>query len=275
MQHSSSAFLKKNVLWWQLAALAALVLLAVSAWLLHRYGLGGLLARLPFMGEARAQLVIDAFWPMVKAGFVYSIPLAIVSFILGLVIALGVALLRVVPRGGVLHGIMLALARFYVSAIRGTPLVVQLMIVFYGLPAVGITLNPVPTAIIGFSLNIGAYASETIRAAILSVPKGQWEAGYTIGMTYLQTFRRIILPQAFRVAVPPLSNTFISLFKDTSLASLVTITELFRAAQQIANARYDFLPVYIEAALVYWVFCFFLFIAQAKLEKRLERSVAR
>ena len=275
MQHSSPSFWKKSVFWWQLAALIAVILLAVLAWLVHHYGFKGLLARLPFMGEARAQLVIDAFWPMVKAGVLYSIPLAIVSFIFGIMIAHGVALVRVVPRGGFFHALLLGIVKAYVSAIRGTPLVVQLMIVFYGLPAVGIVLNPVPTAIIGFSLNIGAYASETIRAAILSVPKGQWEAGYTIGMTYLQAFRRIILPQAFRVAVPPLSNTFISLFKDTSLASLVTITELFRAAQQIANARYDFLPVYIEAALVYWVFCFFLFVAQARLEKRLDRSVAR
>ncbi len=94
-------------------------------------------------------------------------------------------------------------------------------------------------------------------------------------MTYMQTFRRIIMPQAFRVSVPPLSNTFISLFKDTSLASVVTITELFRVAQQIANASYDFLPVYIEAGLVYWVFCFFLFIAQARIEKRLDRYVAK
>ena len=151
------------------------------------------------MTEARATLVINAFWPMVKAGFLYSLPLALVSFSIGIVIALAVALVRTVPVAGMAHRIVLGLVRFYVSAIRGTPLLVQLMIVFYGLPAIGITLNPLPTAIIGFSLNIGAYASETIRAAILSVPKGQWEAGFTIGMTYMQTFRRIILPQAFRV----------------------------------------------------------------------------
>ena len=237
--------------------------------------LNELLSTLPFMTEARAALVINAFWPMVKAGFLYSIPLAIVSFFLGLIIAARVALLRVVPAGGWLHKLALLLVKFYVSAIRGTPMLVQLMIVFYGLPAIGIRLDPLPTAIVGFSLNIGAYASETIRAAILSVPKGQWEAGFSIGMTYMQTFRRIIMPQAFRVSVPPLSNTFISLFKDTSLASVVTITELFRVAQQIANASYDFLPVYIEAGLVYWVFCFFLFIAQARIEKRLDRYVAK
>lgn len=227
------------------------------------------------MTEARAALVINAFWPMVKAGFLYSIPLAVVSFIFGILIALAVALVRVIPVAGVLHRVLLGVVKFYVSAIRGTPMLVQLMVVFYGLPAIGITLDPLPTAVIGFSLNIGAYASETIRAAILSVPKGQWEADFSIGMTYMQTFRRIIMPQAFRVSVPPLSNTFISLFKETSLASVVTITELFRVAQQIANASYDFLPVYIEAGLVYWVFCFFLFIGQAKLEKRLDRYVAK
>ncbi|MCQ9327698.1 amino acid ABC transporter permease [Neisseria dentiae] len=237
--------------------------------------LSDFLSALPFMTEERAVLVINAFWPMVKAGFLYSIPLAVVSFICGILIALGVALVRVVPVAGLFHRLLLGVVQFYVSAIRGTPMLVQLMVVFYGLPAIGITLDPLPTAVIGFSLNIGAYASETIRAAILSVPKGQWEAGFSIGMTYMQTFRRIIMPQAFRVSVPPLSNTFISLFKDTSLASVVTITELFRVAQQIANASYDFLPVYIEAGLIYWVFCFFLFIGQAKLEKRLDRYVAK
>jgi len=141
--------------------------------------------------------------------------------------------------------------------------------------AAGGVMSESPTAIIGFSLNVGAYASETVRAAILSVPRGQWEAGFTIGMTYLQTFRRIILPQALRVSVPPLSNSFIGLFKETSLASTVTITELFRAAQQIANASYDFLPVYIEAALVYWIFCFGLSLAQSRLERRLDRYIAK
>ncbi|EGV37561.1 polar amino acid ABC transporter, inner membrane subunit [Neisseria weaveri ATCC 51223] len=227
------------------------------------------------MTEARADLVISAFWPMVKAGFLVSVPLAVASFIIGMIIAVGVALLRVMPQGGWLHCIALVLAKIYISAIRGTPILVQICIVFYGLPALGIFIDPIPAAIIGFSINIGAYGSETIRAAILSVPKGQWEAGFSIGMTYMQTFRRIIAPQAFRVAVPPLSNTFISLFKETSLASVVTVTELFRVAQQVANSAYDFLPVYIEAGLVYWCFCWVLFLAQAKIEKRLDRYVVK
>ena len=234
-----------------------------------------LLAALPFMSPARADLVISAFWPMVKAGFLVSVPLALASFILGMLIAVGVALLRIMPVRGLLHRLLLALVRVYISVIRGTPMLVQLMVVFYGLPAVGIELNPIPTAIIGFSLNVGAYASETVRAAILSVPKGQWEAGFAIGMTYMQAFRRIIMPQACRVAVPPLSNTFIGLFKDTSLAAVVTVTELFRQAQQVANRAYDFLPVFIEAGLVYWLFCWVLFAVQARLEKRLDRYVAK
>ena len=227
------------------------------------------------MTEARVELVINAFWPMVKAAVLVSIPHAVASFIIGMVIAVAVALVRVTPVEGIIHRIFLHIVKIYISIIRGTPLLVQISVVFYGLPAIGIFIDPIPAAIIGFSLNIGAYASETVRAAISSVPKGQWEAGYTIGMTYMQTFRRIIAPQAFRVAVPPLSNTFISLFKDTSLASVVTVTEMFRVAQQMANMSYDFLPIYIEAGLIYWCFCWVLLFVQTRVEKRLERYVAK
>jgi len=225
------------------------------------------------MTEARSALVIEAFWPMVKAAVLVSVPLALFSFLIGMVIAVAVALVRVTPVRGFGHRLLLFFVRFYISIIRGTPMLVQISVVFYGLPAIGIFIDPIPAAIIGFSLNIGAYASETVRAAIASVPKGQWEAGYTVGMTYMQTFRRIIAPQAFRVAVPPLSNTFIGLFKDTSLASVVTVTEMFRVAQQMANMSYDFLPIYIEAGVIYWCFCWVLFLIQAKVEKRMARYV--
>lgn len=237
--------------------------------------LNNLLASLPFMTETRADLVISAFWPMVKAGFLVSVPLAVASFAIGMVIAVAVAVIRVMPSENWLHKILLAVSKVYISAIRGTPILVQISVVFYGLPAIGVFIDPIPAAIIGFSLNVGAYASETIRAAILSVPKGQWEAGFSIGMTYMQTFRRIIAPQAFRVSVPPLSNEFIGLFKNTSLAAVVTVTEMFRVASEVANRAYDFLPVYIEAGVVYWCFCWVLFLIQAKLEKRLDRYVAK
>ena len=227
------------------------------------------------MTPQRAQLVMDAFVPLVKSGFMVSVPLTLASFVFGMLIATAVALVRVMPQGGWLHRIVLAILKVYISIIRGTPMVVQLAIVFYGLPAMNVFIDPIPAAVIGFSLNVGAYGSETVRAAILSVPKGQWEAGFSIGMTYMQTFRRIIAPQALRVAVPPLSNSFIGLFKETSLASFVTVTELFRVAQQYANLSYDFLPVYIEVGWVYWLFCWVLFVIQARLEKHFDRHVAR
>lgn len=230
-----------------------------------------LLLQLPFMTEARASLMMDAFLPMVKAAVLVSIPLAIVSFILGMTLAVVVALIRISPPTGVIHRLFFMLSKGYISLIRGTPLLVQLVIVFYGLPALGIFIDPIPATVIGFSLNIGAYGSETVRASIQAVPKGQWEAGFSLGMSYLQTFRRIIAPQAVKIALPPLSNTFIGLFKETSLASIVTVTEMFRVAQQMANMSYDFLPIYIEAAAIYWGFCFFLFLLQDQLEKRLNR----
>ncbi|UOQ90409.1 amino acid ABC transporter permease [Agromyces endophyticus] len=215
------------------------------------------------------QLVADSFWPLLLGGLTGTIPLALASFALGLVIALGMALMRI-SKNRVLNGI----ARFYISAIRGTPLLVQLFVIFYGMPSVGLTIDPWPSAIIAFSLNVGGYAAEVIRAAILSVPKGQWEAGYTIGMSPGTTLRRLILPQAARVSVPPLSNTFISLVKDTSLASTILVTEMFRVAQEIAAFSQKFLLIYIEAALIYWIFCFVLSSAQNLVEKRLDRYVA-
>lgn len=166
------------------------------------------------------------------------------------------------------------IARVFVSIVRGTPLLVQLFVVFYGLPTIGIVLDPWPSAIIALSLNVGGYASEVVRAAILAVPRGQWEAGYTIGMGNTMTLWRIVLPQAARVSVPPLSNTFISLVKDTSLASVILVTELFREAQQIAAASSEFLVLYIEAAVVYWLICLVLSSGQTAIEKRLDRYVA-
>jgi cystine transport system permease protein len=140
---------------------------------------------------------------------------------------------------------------------------------------VGITIDPWPSAIVAFSLNVGGYAAEIIRAAILSVPRGQWEAAHMIGMSDRLALRRIILPQAARVSVPPLSNTFISLVKDTSLASLILVSELFRKAQEIAAPTFKFMPLYLEAAVLYWVICLVLSAGQSRLEGRFDRYVAR
>jgi amino ABC transporter, permease protein, 3-TM region, his/glu/gln/arg/opine family len=235
--------------------------------------LNNFLASLPFMNAERADEVISSFWPMLEAAIDKTIPLAVISFFAGVAIALIVALIRIVEKPNLGMRLLQILCRIYVSTIRGTPMLVQIFIIFYGLPEVGIKLDPFPTAIISFSINIGAYASETIRAAILSIPKGQWEASYSIGMNYYQTFTRTIMPQALRVSVPPLANTFISNVKDTSLASLVLVTEMFRVAQNITAENYEFIMIYSEAAMIYWCICLVLSFAQDRLEQRLSRHL--
>ena len=216
------------------------------------------------------QLIADNLWPLAKAALTMTIPLTIISFAIGLVIALAVALARLSP-----NVVLSNLARFYISIIRGTPLLVQLFIVFFALPEFGVKIDPFPAAVIAFSLNVGGYAAEIIRSAIQSIPKGQWEAAETIGLNYTGTLRRIILPQAARVAVPPLSNTLISLVKDTSLASTILVTELLRQAQIIAAPTFEFFALYGTAAIYYWVICLVLSFGQSRLERRLERHVAR
>ena len=215
------------------------------------------------------ELIASSLGPLLRGALFGTIPLALASFALGLALALVVALMRL-SKVRAVSGI----ARAYVSVIRGTPLLVQLFVIFYGLPSIGVSLDPWPSAIIAFSANVGGYAAEVIRAAIQSVPKGQWEAAHMIGMSNRLALRRIILPQAARVSVPPLSNTFISLVKDTSLASLILVTELFREAQQIAAGTGEFMTLYVEAAVIYWVICLFLSSGQSVLERRLDRYVA-
>ncbi|WP_391564116.1 amino acid ABC transporter permease [Raoultella ornithinolytica] len=204
---------------------------------------------------------------MLYAGLVFTIPITLISFSLGLLLGFIVALIRLYGPAP-----LKSVVRFYVWIIRGTPLLVQLFLIFYALPSVGITLDAFPAAVIGFTLNVGAFTSEVIRATLLSVAKGQWEAAHSIGMSWGQSLRYIILPQAARVAVPPLSNTFISLVKDTSLASVITVPELFLAAQRIAAVTYQPLILYSEAALLYLLICSVLSYLQSRLELRLERN---
>ena len=219
----------------------------------------------------------QALLPMLEGLVKYSIPITLVTFVLGLIIALFTALMRI-STSRVLRGI----ARFYISIIRGTPMIVQLFIIFYGIPELGRlitnnsenqwTLAPVVAAIIGLSLNVGAYASEIIRGGIISIPKGQTEAAYSIGMNYRQTVQRIILPQAIRVSVPALGNTFLSLIKDTSLLGFILVAEMFRKAQEVASTTYEYLTIYILVAILYWVVCFIISIVQNYYESYLERG---
>jgi cystine transport system permease protein len=211
--------------------------------------------------------MVDSLVPLLWAGLIFTVPLTLLSFTLGLALGFLTALVRLFGARP-----LVAIARFYVWIIRGTPLLVQLFVIFYGLPSVGILLDAFTAALIGFTLNVGAYTSEILRAVIGSIPKGQWEASYSIGMTWSQALRRTVLPQAARVAVPPLSNTFISLVKDTSLAAAVTVPELFQAAQRIVATTYEPLIIYIEAALIYLALSSVLSALQVRLERYLSRS---
>ncbi|SCB34709.1 cystine transport system permease protein [Rhizobium miluonense] len=209
----------------------------------------------------------ESLGTLLWAGLIFTIPLTLITFILGILLGLLTAVTRLFGPPP-----LVAVARFYVWVIRGTPLLVQLFVIFYGLPSLGILLDAFPAAVIGFTLSVGAYTSEIIRAVISSVPKGQWEAAYSIGMNWRQAMSRTILPQAARVAVPPLSNTFISLVKDTSLAAAITVPELFQAAQRIVATTYEPLILYVEAAIIYLVLSTFLSTLQGYLERHFSRS---
>ena len=217
------------------------------------------------MNERVWQLMLDSFWQLLLPGIRITIPLTLISFSLGLIIALLTAMVQVAN-----IRVLKQIARFYVWVIRGTPLIVQLFVVFFGLPDLGIVLDAFPSAVVVFAFNTGAYASATIRAAIEAVPTGQIEAGYCVGMNYVQIMARIVLPQAMRTAFPPLSNSLIGLVKDTSLAASITVMEMSMSAQRIAARTYETFALYCEVAVVYLLFCTVLTKLQTYCEKRMK-----
>ena len=221
------------------------------------------------MNSRLGEILIESIPKIIGPGVVYTIPLTLISFFIGMVIAIIVAVTRVMKIRGLSE-----LFRFYVWVFRGTPMLVQLFIIFYGLPNVGLNIDAFPSAIIAFSLNIGAYASETIRGSILSIPKSQTEGAVACGLTVGQAMFHIILPQAIKNCVPALFNSFISLVKDTSLAANITITEMFMATQRIVAVTYEPLALYIEVAAVYLLFSTGLTYLQRYVEKRLNRHNA-
>ena len=216
------------------------------------------------MSERLLQILIDSFPKMLIPGLTMTIPLTAIAFTFAMVIAVAAAMVQYarVP-------VLTQLCRFYIWVFRGTPLLVQLFVVFYGLPDLGIRMDPFPAAVLVFSLNEGAYCAETVRAALEAVPEGQMEAGYCAGMSYMQTMRRIILPQAMRTAFPPLSNSLIAMVKDTSLAANITVVEMFRASEQINARVYEPLALYIEVGLIYLLFSTVLTWLQRAGEKKL------
>ena len=211
-------------------------------------------------------LVVRAL-PLLLQGLVMMLFLGIVSFVLALVLGFLVTLARLF--GG---PILRAASVVYISVIRGTPILVQILIVYFGLPQIGIRLEAVPSAILALTLHSAAYLAEDFRAGFLAVQKGQWEAGYTVGMTFWQAVRRIVLPQALRIITPPVGSRFISLMKDTSLASVVTVVELTRVAESVGSATFRYMEMFIIVAFVYWGVNSVLSLGQARLEQRLERA---
>ena len=217
------------------------------------------------MIEESLQLALDSA-PFLLKGAYFTVFLSLGGMFFGLLIGFGLALMR-------LSAIKLLswTARVYVSFFRGTPLLVQLFMIYYGLPQLGIELDPLPAALIGFSLNMAAYACEILRAAISSIDRGQWEAAASIGMTRGQAMRRAILPQAARTALPPLGNSFISLVKDTALAATIQVPELFRQAQLITARTFEVFTMYVAVAVIYWVLCSILAHFQNRMEARVNQ----
>ena len=218
--------------------------------------------------ERIIQLLISSFWPLMKAGLKMTVPLTLVSFALGMILAFVTAMCRISK-----NKLLSKTAQFYFWVIRGTPMIVQLFVIFYGLPKVGIMFSPIVSAIIGLTISEGAYDSEIIRAALTSIPKGQWEACHALGMSKLQTLLNVIIPQAALIAVPSLGNMFISLVKDTSLTAILTVREVFQIGQQIVAVTFEPLWIYLEVGVIYLIYSTVLSQLQGVLERKLGKHM--
>ena len=205
--------------------------------------------------------------PVMLTGAGYTLVFAMASMVGGLVLGFPAAVMRMSP-----WALVRWPAALYVSMMRGTPLLVQLFVIYYGLPSIGIEFTPVTAGILALSLNAGAYLSESLRGAIASIGQGQWRASFSLGLGYWQTLHHIVMPQALRVAVPSMSNTLISLIKDTSLVSVITMTELMLATKEVIATTFRPLPLYIAAAVLYWCMSLAFEALQRRAERRLNRA---
>lgn len=209
-------------------------------------------------------ILVEGFEKMMMASLKVTIPLTVIGFTLAMVIAMVMAMVQYakIP-------VLKQIARVYIWIFRGTPLLVQLFLAYYGLPKVGIVLDAFPCAVMVFALNEGAYCSETMRSALEAVPEGQMEAGYCTGMNYLQIMWHVVIPQALRTAFPPLSNSLIAMLKDTSLAAVITVPDMFMSAQKVVGRVYEPLWLYSEVALLYLFYSTILTILQGVGERAL------
>ena len=208
-------------------------------------------------------------WPLLETAVPMTLFLGLSSFCLGSVLGLAIAFLRLSATRLVRWS-----AFACVSVFRGTPLLVQLLLIYFGLPRLGVALDPLPSAILALTLFSAAYLSENFRAGILSIDKGQWEAADSLGMTRRKTIARIILPQALRIALPPVGSRLIALMKDTSLASAITVVEVTRVAEQVGAASFRYLEMFLIAGAIYWMINQLLTVAQMLIEQRLSRHMS-
>lgn len=211
--------------------------------------------------------LIERALPLLAQGLVITLYLGVVSFVFACVFGFVLTIAR-------LYGgpVLRAVAVTYISVIRGTPILVQILLIYFGLPQFGVQLEAIPSAILALSLHAAAYLAEDFRAGFLAVSNDQWEAGYTLGMSFPQALRRVVLPQALRVITPPVGSRFISLMKDTSLASVITVVELTRVAESIGSATFRYMEMFLIVAFVYWLVNSLLSLGQAGLERRLGRA---
>lgn len=219
------------------------------------------------MSERLIQLLIESFPKLLIPGIKITIPLTVISFAVSFVLGLLLAIFQVAN-----IKVLRTFSKVYIWIFRGTPLLVQLFIIFFGLPSLGIMVNAFPAAILGFGLNLAAYNAEVFRSSMLAIDKGQWEAASVLGYSYSKTLFRIVLPQSFKIAYPSLSNNLISLLKDTSLASGITVVEMFTSAKQIAARTYEPFALYCEAAVIYLAFSTLLTWLQNYLEKKMDQK---
>lgn len=211
-------------------------------------------------------LALEAI-PIILEGLPYTLALSLIGFVLGTFFGFFVALCRMSKLT-----ILRWLAMIHVSLMRGIPLMVLLFFIYFGLPFMGIQLDAIVATIIAFIFMSSAYISEIIRSSLQAVDKGQWEAARSLGLRTSLIYRKIIIPQAVRIAVPPLSNVLLDMVKSTALTAMITVPEMFNKAKIVGGAKSDYMTVYILVALMYWVICTLYAVLQARLEERLTYS---
>lgn len=204
--------------------------------------------------------------PLLKLAILTTLALGFLSFAFGSVVGLAIALARISSVRA-----LRALAFAYVSVFRGTPLLLQLLVIYFGLPYYGVVLSPFAAATLALTLFVAAYLSEDFRVGLLAVEKGQWEAAVSLGMGYWKMQQRVILPQGLRIAVPSVSSRLIGLMKDTSLASTITVVEMTRVANQVGAATFRYMDMFLIVGAVYWIISQTLTIVQTWLETVLVR----